>query len=578
MALSNAQLAQQISELVNYWRTRDVQFAQWLGGTPSGGPYGDGRYPLTDYLGVIQYLYCPAALESSVTSSASSAAAQAALAGASKDAALSAQAAAETARTFADEYKTAAQAARDLTLQYRDEAANSQANALVHRNAAQTARTGAETAEANSEMAQAAAEAARDVAHASASDASSSATAAANSAALAAQFDPADFYTKVAADALFSLLGHTHTAADIVSGTFSTARIPALATSKITSGTFLDARIAATNVTQHQAALSITWAQLTNVPATFTPSGHTHAVADVTGLQTALDGKSATSHTHTFASLTAKPTTLQGYGITNAAALSHTHDYLPLTGGTLTGGLTLSGNTLQSSGKIQAYGWDGQYYNGHAVALGVTGSASYVHSYNAANNTYPKLNIASSDVDFQANSYVRGNGKRMIDTGDTWLRLNQAHEFTSGVHTPGILNVGSHIYSTGGDIYVSGGFRWYGDSAYYIYNMSGYSYGSWRVGGKRNGYVGVALEDGGRMPTFMSSGGQSGIYNQGSGGGYWDYYNDGTNFRMGRRPFQEFDGAGALLRYTAGQTGGRLYIQQGGSPAGSQEGDITLIW
>ena len=32
--------------------------------------------------------------------------------------------------------------------------------------------------------------------------------------------------------------------------------------------------------------------------------GHTHAIADVTGLQAALDGKSPTGHTHTLASLT----------------------------------------------------------------------------------------------------------------------------------------------------------------------------------------------------------------------------------------------------------------------------------
>lgn len=36
------------------------------------------------------------------------------------------------------------------------------------------------------------------------------------------------------------------------------------------------------------------------------------------------------------------PTTLSGYGITDAASLSHTHSYLPLTGGTLTGNLSVT--------------------------------------------------------------------------------------------------------------------------------------------------------------------------------------------------------------------------------------------
>lgn len=43
----------------------------------------------------------------------------------------------------------------------------------------------------------------------------------------------------------------------------SATQVPSLDTSKITSGTFADARIAASNVTQHQASLSIAWSQIT---------------------------------------------------------------------------------------------------------------------------------------------------------------------------------------------------------------------------------------------------------------------------------------------------------------------------
>lgn len=66
--------------------------------------------------------------------------------------------------------------------------------------------------------------------------------------------------------ATFTPSAHTHAAADVVSGTFATARIPGLATSKITSGTFADARISQSSVTQHQAALSIGYGQLTGAP------------------------------------------------------------------------------------------------------------------------------------------------------------------------------------------------------------------------------------------------------------------------------------------------------------------------
>lgn len=55
---------------------------------------------------------------------------------------------------------------------------------------------------------------------------------------------------------------------------------------------------------------SVAWADITGKPSTFTPSTHTHVIADVTGLQTALDGKQASgsyaaaSHTHTAAAVT----------------------------------------------------------------------------------------------------------------------------------------------------------------------------------------------------------------------------------------------------------------------------------
>lgn len=74
--------------------------------------------------------------------------------------------------------------------------------------------------------------------------------------------------------AAFALASHVHAAADV------------------TTGTFVDARISQASVTQHQAALAIGWAQITG-----------------------------------------EPTTLAGYGITDAAAIAHTHDLEDLTTG-----------------------------------------------------------------------------------------------------------------------------------------------------------------------------------------------------------------------------------------------------
>jgi hypothetical protein len=51
-----------------------------------------------------------------------------------------------------------------------------------------------------------------------------------------------------------------------------------------------------------------------------TPLAHTHAIADVTNLQTTLDGKASTSHTHAITDVTNLQTTLNG-----KASTSHTH-------------------------------------------------------------------------------------------------------------------------------------------------------------------------------------------------------------------------------------------------------------
>ena len=45
-------------------------------------------------------------------------------------------------------------------------------------------------------------------------------------------------------------------------------------------------------------ATSVPWSGVTGKPSTFTPSAHTHTIANVTGLQTALDGKAASGHNH----------------------------------------------------------------------------------------------------------------------------------------------------------------------------------------------------------------------------------------------------------------------------------------
>lgn len=81
------------------------------------------------------------------------------------------------------------------------------------------------------------------------------------------------------------------------------------------------------------------WADISGKPSTFTPSTHSHVIADVTGLQTALDGKSNTGHTHAIADVTNLQTSL------NAK--------LDLAGGSMTGMLvTVAATTGGTSLRI----------------------------------------------------------------------------------------------------------------------------------------------------------------------------------------------------------------------------------
>ena len=57
------------------------------------------------------------------------------------------------------------------------------------------------------------------------------------------------------------------------------------------------------------AGTDTSWDDIADKPATFEPSAHDHTTAQVTGLQAALDGKSAEGHSHAWTSITGKPST-----------------------------------------------------------------------------------------------------------------------------------------------------------------------------------------------------------------------------------------------------------------------------
>lgn len=56
----------------------------------------------------------------------------------------------------------------------------------------------------------------------------------------------------------------------------------------------------ATSAGSAKTATNVAWSGITGKPSSFTPSSHSHTIANITNLQSALDGKASTSHTHEF--------------------------------------------------------------------------------------------------------------------------------------------------------------------------------------------------------------------------------------------------------------------------------------
>jgi hypothetical protein len=101
---------------------------------------------------------------------------------------------------------------------------------------------------------------------------------------------------------------HTHAASAITSGTLSVERGGTGAATHTSGNVLIGAGTGAVTTLSRSGIDSRT---------SFPPTAHTHAIADVTGLQTALDGKAASSHTHG--------------NITNAGAIGSTADLVAVT-------------------------------------------------------------------------------------------------------------------------------------------------------------------------------------------------------------------------------------------------------
>jgi hypothetical protein len=156
------------------------------------------------------------------------------------------------------------------------------------------------------------------------------------------------------------------TALDAKAATSHTHPLSALTQSSATNGQVVTWDGTAW-VPQDPAGGVTSYNDLTDVPGTFAPKVHTHAIADVTDLQAALDGKAASTHTHAISDTTGLQTALDGKqesgsyapatgiaqsAVTNLttdlagkASSSHTHAATDITSGTLAIALIPTGTT-----------------------------------------------------------------------------------------------------------------------------------------------------------------------------------------------------------------------------------------
>lgn len=121
-----------------------------------------------------------------------------------------------------------------------------------------------------------------------------------------------------------------------------------------------------------------------NVNNAISKAHNTHAISNVTGLQTALDGKAPTSHTHTIANVTGLQTALDGKSPTSH---SHTLD-------------SLSNTTITTNTNGEILRWNGSAWVNNTLAEAGIATAGHTHS------TFDRASLALSGADVFSNIVV----------------------------------------------------------------------------------------------------------------------------------------------------------------------------
>ncbi|MBK9294123.1 MAG: hypothetical protein IPM57_06710 [Oligoflexia bacterium] len=94
---------------------------------------------------------------------------------------------------------------------------------------------------------------------------------------------------------------------------------------------------------------------------------------------------------------------------------------------------------------------------GPIASSSMSGTTTYIPKFTTANTVGNSSISDNGSVVNIANLYFNVGNKRVVDANDSWLRLNQAADFTSGTHIPYNLNAGANGGVTvGGNYYAPG--------------------------------------------------------------------------------------------------------------------------
>jgi uncharacterized protein YjbI with pentapeptide repeats len=175
------------------------------------------------------------------------------------------------------------------------------------------------------------------------------------------------------------------------------------------------------NITGLQTALdakletsNFTYANLTGKPSTFAPSAHTHAISEVTGLQTALDAKLPSAN-FTYANLTGTPNLTVYLTTANATAI-----YQPLGNYATTSCLTFANLTGKPT-TLSGYGITDGYSTSNPSGYITAGANSFTGAQNLQDNELIRAKIRD---------YSETVSSPTISSGTLTLNLETSNIFT----------------------------------------------------------------------------------------------------------------------------------------------------